>query len=236
MWRGLVCFQAGSENNIMLHWTSCYLVQPPPQRQHPLISAPCFWSPSLSWLQQQHSCDTCSWWENVSFPQAHKGTAARCTRQHSGCGFIVNLSVQAKKAAYRYPVSCLSSVNGHFFRNWFCTWVKTLSAMKDPKNLSVLTKLSCCFLFSVINREKSCSAPCNSHIWDRAVVLISSLLLCHSPSCPNPDNHYHINSRFEIHFSFAERYSVQSQMAWLKFHSVLLSHVRLINSALINLN
>lgn len=53
MWRVLVCLQAGSENSVKVHWTSWYLIQPPPQRQHPLISVPCCWTPSLSWLQQQ---------------------------------------------------------------------------------------------------------------------------------------------------------------------------------------
>lgn len=56
MWRVLVCLQAGSENSVKVHWTSWCLIQPPPQRQHPLIAVPCFWTPSLS------SCDSSLMW------------------------------------------------------------------------------------------------------------------------------------------------------------------------------
>lgn len=152
MCRALVYFQAG---NVRVKGST----EPPGIWLKALLKGSILWSQYLASgplsllaaAAAAASCDARSWWGNGSFPQARRGTAARCRRQHSGYGFIVYQSVQTKKAAYLYPVCCLSRVNGCFFRNWFCTLSEDTVSHKDSKNLPVQTKLSCCFLVSIIN-------------------------------------------------------------------------------------
>lgn len=167
---------------------------PLPQRQHPLISVPCLPTPPLSWRQSQlverqefsmgcqvHEAALRVWMHRVSI----------CTPHKSSLSLPSQLFKQSRWPPFQKSVR-------HFEQKQ--------SAMKNAKKLPVLTKLSCCFLVSFINaHRKNCSAPHNSHVWDRAAVFISNLLLCELPSCPNAANHYHINSRFEKHFSFPDQ-------------------------------
>lgn len=87
------------------------------------------------------ACDAHSWWGKRSFPWAHQGRAARCIRQHCGYGCAMYLSVQTVKTAYHYPVSCLNSLKGPFFRNHSCALSKYTVSHEECKKIACANKI-----------------------------------------------------------------------------------------------